>query len=293
MRIGLCLPYTQPDLDRERFLAWCRAVEEAGLASISCGERVIGAGVDMSAALAAAAAITERVEIIPSLYVLPMHSAVWAAKHAATLDVISGGRVTVVVGVGGRLQDYRLMEREMTRTHARMDEQVATMRRIWTGEPAIEGIPTVGPAPVTVGGPPLIAGVMGPKATRRAARWADGVYSWSGHGDRGEIGEQVERVRQAWEVEGRSEPPRLMAGCWYSLIADAPARLTDYVYKYMEFAGPEIAKFMADQQTLSNGDALKAALDGYEELGVDDCLLNPATADLAEIELLIEVLRDR
>jgi alkanesulfonate monooxygenase SsuD/methylene tetrahydromethanopterin reductase-like flavin-dependent oxidoreductase (luciferase family) len=293
MDIGLCLPYTQPDLDRDRLIRWCRHVEESGLASISCGERIIGPSVDMGAALAAAAAVTERVQIIPSLYVLPMHSAVWAAKNAATLDVISGGRVTVVVGVGGRPQDYRCMERPMEKTHIRMDSQVETMRRVWSGDPPFEdGVP-VGPQPVQEGGPAVIAGVMGPKATARAAQWADGVYSWSGHGDGEELREQLDRVKSAWEGAGRGQAPRHLAGFWYSLSNDAPQRLHNYVYKYMEFAGPEIATFMADQQTLSNAGAVRRALDAYEEIGVEECLLNPATADLREIDELLQVLATR
>jgi alkanesulfonate monooxygenase SsuD/methylene tetrahydromethanopterin reductase-like flavin-dependent oxidoreductase (luciferase family) len=293
MKIGLCLPYTQHDMDRSTLLTWCRRIEESGLASISCGERMIGSSIDMGTALAAAAAVTERVEIIPSLYVLPMHSAAWVAKHAATLDVISGGRVTVVVGVGGRPQDYRCMERDMTHTHARMDEQVQVMKRIWAGQPIFDEELLVGPTPVQVGGPPIIAGVMGPKATARAAQWADGVYSWSGHAARDELSDQLERVHQAWDTAGRTEAPRLLAGFWYSLADAAPQRLAEYVYKYMEFAGAELAGFMAEMQTRSNPDAVREALDTYEELGVEECLLNPATADFAEIDRLLEILAGR
>ena len=64
----------------------------------------------MRVLLGAAAAVTSRVRVVPSLYVLPMHSAVWAAKEIATLDVISAGRVTVTVGVGGREKDYRAVD---------------------------------------------------------------------------------------------------------------------------------------------------------------------------------------
>jgi N-acetylglutamate synthase/N-acetylornithine aminotransferase len=65
---------------------------------LSCGERITGYTLEMRNTLAFAAAVTERVRIVPSLYVLPMHSAVWAAKEIATLDLLSNGRVTVTVG---------------------------------------------------------------------------------------------------------------------------------------------------------------------------------------------------
>ena len=133
--------------------------------------------------LPAAAAVTRRVRIAPTLYVLPMHPAVHVAKHAATLDLISGGRTTITVGIGGRVHDYRCMEKEPVRRYARLDEQVAVLRRIWAGEPPFEGSEPVGPRAVQPGGPPILAGVTGPKGIARAAKWADGIYSWSGNGE--------------------------------------------------------------------------------------------------------------
>ena len=293
MKIGLCFPYTQPTMDRKTMLAWFRRVEEGPFSSLSCGERMVGTSVEMGSTLAAAAAVTDRIRIVPTLYVLPMHSAVWVAKHAATLDLISGGRVTVTVGVGGRPHDYRCMEREMVGTHARMDEQIERIRATWRGELPFEGTEAVGPAPVQPGGPPILAGVMGPKATRRAARWADGVYSWSGHGDREEMAGQLERVRAAWDEAGRDEAPRHVAGFWYSLADDAPRRLYDYVFKYLRVAGEPLATAMAKLQRRSSPDAVLEALDAYEELGVEECMLNSATADLQEIDGLLEVLERR
>lgn len=293
MKIGLCFPYTQPAMDRTTMFEWFRRVEQGPFSGISCGERMIGPSVEMGSTLAAAAARTERIRIVPTLYVLPMHSAVWVAKHAATLDLISGGRVTITVGVGGRPHDYRCMEREMVRTHARMDEQVAQIRAIWRGELPFEGTEAVGPLPVQPGGPPILAGVMGPKATRRAAKWADGVYSWSGNAARDDMAGQLARVREAWDAAGRSEPPQHMAGFWYSLAPDAAKQLHDYVYKYLRIAGEELATAMATQQTRSNADAVREALDTYEELGVEECMLNSATADLAEIDGLLEVIAKR
>ena len=102
MEVGICLPYMERDFGRDEILGWCRDVDAGPWSSLSCGERITGYTLEMRSMLSAAAAVTERVRLMPSLYVLPMHSAVWAAKEVATLDVISGGRVTLCVGVGGR-----------------------------------------------------------------------------------------------------------------------------------------------------------------------------------------------
>jgi alkanesulfonate monooxygenase SsuD/methylene tetrahydromethanopterin reductase-like flavin-dependent oxidoreductase (luciferase family) len=293
MKIGLCFPYTQEDLSREVMLEWFRRVDEGPFSAISCGERIVGPSVDMMALLAAAAAVTERVRIVPTLYVLPMHSAIKVAKHAATLDLISGGRTTITVGVGGRVHDYMCMEKEPTDRHAKMDAQVAEIRRIWAGEIPFEGAEPVGPHLVQPGGPPILAGVMGPKAIKRAAHWADGVYSWSGNGVAKEMEDQQRRVVAAWTDAGRSKAPERVAGFWYSLAPDADEKLKAYVYKYIRAIGEGPARAMAKSVDRSSHDAVRASLDAYEELGVEECWLNSATCEQAEIDGLLEVIEKR
>ncbi len=293
MDVGICLPYMERDLDRERILGWCRGVDEGPFASLSCGERITGYTLEMRTTLAAAAAVTERVRIVPSLYVLPMHSAVWAAKEIATLDVLSNGRVTVTVGVGGRPGDYEAVGASAARRHARMDEQVAEMRRIWRGEPLGEGLDEVGPRPVQPGGPPILAGVMGPKATRRAAAWADGVYLWSGNGVGSEIERAIQGVDGSWADAKRDAPPRRTAGFWYSLAPNAQERLSTYVYDYIKVLGENAARAMAKRMNRSSADAVLESLDAMEALGCDECFLVPATSDLAEVERAAEVVAKR
>ena len=293
MKIGLCFPYTQDVMSRDVMLEWFRRIDEGPFSAISCGERMVGSSVDMMALLAAAAAVTRRVRIVPTLYVLPMHPAIKVAKHAATLDLISGGRTTITVGVGGRAHDYLCMEKEPDRRHARMDEQVAQIRRIWAGEAPFEGAAPVGPKPVQAGGPPILAGVMGPKAIKRAAKWADGVYSWSGNGVAKEMKQQQERVVEAWDDAGRDTAPRRVAGFWYSLAPNADEKLKAYVRKYMEFLGDGPAKAISELVDRSSPDAVRASLDAFEALGVEECWLNSATAEPAEIDGLLEIIEKR
>jgi alkanesulfonate monooxygenase SsuD/methylene tetrahydromethanopterin reductase-like flavin-dependent oxidoreductase (luciferase family) len=293
MKIGLCIPYTQDDLSREIMLDWFRRIDEGPFSTISCGERIVGPSVDMMATIAAAAAVTERVRIVPTLYVLPMHSAIKVAKHAATLDLISNGRTTITVGVGGRVHDYMCMEKEPVHRHQKMDEQVAQIRRIWAGEIPYDGAEPVGPRLVQPGGPPILAGVMGPKAIARAARWADGVYSWSGNGVAKEMETQQRRVVAAWDAAGRSAPPERVAGFWYSLAPNADQKLKDYVYKYIKVMGEAPARAMANGADRSSQDAVRASLDAYEELGLEECWLSSATAESAEIDGLLEVIDKR
>lgn len=293
MKIGLCFPYTQESLDRELILEWFRRVDEGPFSTLSCGERVIGTSVEMLGLMGAAAAMTSRVRIVPTLYVLPMHPTIQVAKHAATIDLISGGRVSITVGVGGRVHDYMCMEKEWARRYARMDEQVARIRSIWAGEIPFEGAEPIGPKLVQPNGPPILAGVMGPKSTARAAKWADGVYSWSGNGVAEEMRVQQQRVLDEWDKAGRDTPPERVAGFWCCTTENADEKLKAYVYKYLKVIGDKPARAIAGMCDRSTPDAIRASLDAYEEAGVEECWLNTATADLGEIDGLLEIMEKR
>jgi alkanesulfonate monooxygenase SsuD/methylene tetrahydromethanopterin reductase-like flavin-dependent oxidoreductase (luciferase family) len=290
MRYGVCLPYMERDYGRDTILAWCRAIDAGPFYSLSCGERITGYTCEFRVLLSAAAAVTERVRIVPSLYVLPMHSAVWAAKEIATLDVLSEGRVTVTVGVGGREKDYRAVGASFARRHQRMDEQVAEMRRIWAGEPPFEGADPVGPDPVQKGGPPILIGAMGPKSMARGAQWAQGVYAFSMNGEAHEIRSMLAMADSAWEQAGRTDRPYRMAGFWCSLANDGESRLKSYVHDYLKIAGEDVARAVAAGMNRCTPDAVRRAIDGYRELGVDEIMFVPVTADLAEVERLVELL---
>lgn len=295
MKTGVCLPYMKPGLDRAALLGWARAIEAGPFDAISCGERVTGPTVSLGATMAAAAAVTSRVRIVPTLYVLPMHDAVAAAHEIATLDALAGpGRVEVCVGVGGREVDYRAVGASFAQRHARQDEQVARMRAIWRGEPPFAGADPVGLRPSRAGGPPIFAGVMGPKAFARAARWADGVYVWSGNGEKHEIARFLQMADEAWSAAKRTTAPRRIGGFWLSLArGDAQAKLSQYVFDYTCVFGEAAARAMAKVVTRATPDSVREALDNLEAAGCEECFLVPATAELAEVERAAEIVARR
>ena len=294
MKIGICLPYMKAGLTREDYLAWFRAVDQGPFHSVSCGERVHGPTYDMRVVLAAAAMATERVEITPTLYVLPMHSAVRVAKELATLDILSGGRVrNVAVGYGGREKDYEAVGAVFKGRYGRMDRQVAQIQAVWRGEEIVADGGAIGPSPTWEQGPRLLAGALGPKSIARCAQWADGLYAWSGNGDMAELQRSFTMADEAWLEAGRTEAPYRLGGFWYSLADNGQRKLYDYVYEYLAIAGPEIAKMMAETVHRSSPQAVTEALDNAEAAGCEEVFLVPATAELSEIERLSELLDQR
>lgn len=294
MNIGICLPYMKAGLTREDYLAWFKAVEAGPFHAVSCGERVHGPTYDMRVVLSAAAMATERVELTPTLYVLPMHSATRVAKELATLDILSGGRVQkVCVGYGGRDKDYAAMGATFKGRYGRMDKQVEEMRKVWRGEEMIAGGGVIGPEMADPNGPMLLAGAMGPKSIARCAQWADGLYAWSGNGEQNELENTFAMADNAWAAADRDTVPYRMGGFWYTLADDGQRKLYDYVYEYLAIAGPEIATMMAESVHRSSPDAVLQAIDNAEAAGCEELFMVPATAELTEIERLCELLERR
>jgi alkanesulfonate monooxygenase SsuD/methylene tetrahydromethanopterin reductase-like flavin-dependent oxidoreductase (luciferase family) len=285
----MTLPTMASGMDRGLVNDWCAALDEGPYRSLAVGERIAFDNLEMHTTLSYAAARTERIRIAPTLVILPMHPVALMAKKLATLDVLSGGRVDVVVGVGGRDQDYRCAERSFARRHQTLDDQVAEMRRLWAGGEPHEGAPSVGPPPVQSGGPPIYSSAMGPKATARAAQWADGNMGFTLGPNTDDHESTFSAIRRAWVEAGRTQLPRVSTSFWYSLDADAGPALRDYAYRYLEVFGHEGAEMMAGLTTAAGIDAVAEGLQRLEDAGCDEVYLVPTSTDpahLAEISSL-------
>jgi alkanesulfonate monooxygenase SsuD/methylene tetrahydromethanopterin reductase-like flavin-dependent oxidoreductase (luciferase family) len=282
MELSMTLPTMLPH-SREQTLAWCREVDAGPWYGFAVPERITYTSHDWTVDLAAVAALTERVRLYTTIVILPAHDEVAVAKQLASIDVLSDGRLTVGVGVGGREHDYRAIGGSFERRWQRMDEQVARMRRIWAGAPPFEGADPVGPRPVQ--DPlPVIAGVMGPKAIARAARWADGVDgAWTMDGNRDAMAAAFTQIRDAWSEAGRTESPHLSSSIWYALGDGAEARLREYTHSYMKILGEEVGQWASGEVTCFTADALRRAVDNARDAGADEFFLVPTTSDPDEL----------
>jgi alkanesulfonate monooxygenase SsuD/methylene tetrahydromethanopterin reductase-like flavin-dependent oxidoreductase (luciferase family) len=283
MDIAMTLPTMLPH-GRDEVLAWCRGIDEGPWSSLAVPERITYTSHSMTVQLAAAAALTERVRLWTTIMILPAHDAVQCAKDMSSVDVLSNGRLTVGVGVGGRDHDYRAIGASTAKRWQRMDEQVATMRRIWAGEPPFEGADPVGPPPVQPGGPPLIAGSMGPKSIARAARWADGVDgAWTLDGEQGPVQAAFDQIRQAWRDAGRTDAPHLSTSIWYGLGDGAEDRLRGYAFDYLKIFGDDAGTYGANAVACYTPEALRRAVDNIAAAGADELFLVPTSVDPDEL----------
>ncbi len=286
------LPVMVPGLDRDTILQWARRIDAGPYSSLAAGERITFPNPELMVTMAAAAAVTERVRLALTVIVLPMHNPVLIAKQVATLDVISGGRVTLGLGIGARAEDYRALGAPFDgKRLKRMEEQIALMRRVWAGENVVDGaLRRVEPLPVQPGGPELLAGALAPDSIRRAARWADGICGFSFGPSAEEVGFAYETARHAWREAGRSTPPRLVMSFWFALGPDARAQLDVYLERYLRFLGEDVAQALCPTVNTVSAAALREASHLLADLGTDELILVPTTADPAEVDRVADIL---
>ncbi|MGW0247142.1 LLM class flavin-dependent oxidoreductase [Nocardia goodfellowii] len=294
MKIGVALPQMAPGYGPGTTLDWARRIDAGPFSSVSVGERVTFSNPEMVATLGACAAVTERVRVLANLWVLPQHPMAMVAQQIGTLDQLADGRLEVAVGVGGREHDYRALGADFKGRHQQLDDKVAELRSLLAGKPPFEGADPVGPPCVRPGGPIILAGAMGPKAMRRAARWADGISGFSIPGDAEEIAEVNELAERCWAEAGRTTTPRKVSGCFTALgVTDAPAALRSFTARYLGFLGPRTAEAVAASARASSPEVLAEILDGAEQAGCDEFILVPAVTDLDFLQVATEVVAAR
>src|SRR3954470_12045710 len=129
--IGLPNTLTHPG---PLMIEWAKRAEERGFTSLSTIDRIVYPTYDTMTSLAVAAGATSRIGLLSGVLLAPLYPPVWLAKAAASLDAMSGGRLTLGVSVGGRADDFAAMGREMARRGRDMDAALDLMRRVWAGD---------------------------------------------------------------------------------------------------------------------------------------------------------------
>ncbi len=289
MQVGVALPQMAAGLDRDAVVQWCAGIDAGPFSSVSAGERITFHNLEGLGLCTAAAVLTERVQVLANVVVLPWHPVAMAAKQLATIDVLSGGRLEVAVGVGGRPSDYEALGASFAGRHRRLDEGVAELRRLWSGGPAADG-EVVGPPVVRSDGPLLLASAMGPKSLARAARWADGVSGFTLLADPTEAIAGFAAAEAAWEAAGRTERPRHVTGSFVALGADAPETLRTFAEAYLRVFSPDLAADLAARMPLHDASALVALLDALDAAGCDEFIVVPATASTDLLDELTDVV---
>lgn len=276
MRVGIGLPSAIPAREPDLVVKWAERAEAVGFSSLGVLDRVNYDAYEPLVSLAAAAAVTKRIRLVTMVVIGPLHNAVLLARQAASLDALSGGRLTLGLGLGARLDDYDHAEVDHRGRGHRLTEQLARIRDHWE-----DGL--VGPRPATEGGPDLLVGGSSGPSLLRLARLADGYVH--GGGPARSFAAAAARAKLAWEEMGRPGKPQLWAQAYFGLGDPAAGR--EYLLDYYDFTGP-FAERVADEN-LETPERIATFIRSYEEAGCEELVLLPTTADPDEVERLAAV----
>jgi alkanesulfonate monooxygenase SsuD/methylene tetrahydromethanopterin reductase-like flavin-dependent oxidoreductase (luciferase family) len=291
----MTMPVMEPDLDASTLKAWAQVIDGGPFSSLCWGERIAFDNPDSLTLLGALAAWTDRVRLVTTVIVPQLHDSVMLAKGLATGDMLSGGRLTVGLGVGGRDEDYRAVGADAaTQTMRGLAERVAVMKRIWVGEQVTESVVPVGPPPLQSGGPELLNGTMGPKTVRSAASWADGLAGTTLDLNVDKQNELFDVARQAWAEAGKRKP-HLATSFWFAIGDDAQearAQVHRHLLRYMNWIPVSVVDAMAPTTGWAgNDDELLDVLHKFSDIGTDEIHLIPTSSDLDQVRRVAEVAK--
>jgi alkanesulfonate monooxygenase SsuD/methylene tetrahydromethanopterin reductase-like flavin-dependent oxidoreductase (luciferase family) len=279
MEIGIGLPNTVPGVDRDSTLEFARRAEARGFSSLGTIDRLAYSNYESLIALAAAAAVTERIRLLTDILIAPYRAnAALLAKQAATIDALSGGRLTLGVGVGGREDDYAVSGVDFQTRGRRMDEMLDQMEEVWKGD-------LVGPRPPN-GRPEVLIGGGADAVYRRAARF-DG---WTlGGGTPEALTEGMEKTRAAWSEAGREGVPKFMALCYFALGDGAREAADADLKHYYAFLGDELAGMIAQSAAVGE-DMVRGYRDAFAEAGADEFIYFPTSTDPGQVDRLADAV---
>lgn len=233
MRIGVVFPQTEIGADAGAVRAYAEHVEGLRFAHLLAYDHVVGADPNIHVGwngpydlystfheplvtFGYLAAVTTSLELVTGIVILPQRQAVLVAKQAAEVDLLSGGRLRLGVGLGWNAVEYEALGEDFSNRGRRCEEQVDVMRKLWTEQTVTyhgkyHQVTGAGLAPLPIQRPiPVWFGASSPRACRRAGRLGDGWFPMVGPGP--QLDAALRQVREAATEAGRNPADIAMEG---------------------------------------------------------------------------------
>jgi len=277
MDIGIALPNAVPGATGGQLVEWAKRADERGFSSLGTIDRVVYDNYEPLIALAAAAAVTERIGLCTTVLLGPLHpNATELAKQALSVQALSGGRFTLGIGLGAREDDYEASGVELRGRGRRLDEMLERIKEVWEGDeigPSIEGSPQ------------LVVGGHADASYARLARFADG---WIASGTGPDVyAEGAAKAKAAWADAGREGDPHTRALAYFSLGEDAEEEAQLNLGGYYAWLGDEVAGMIVGAAAKDAG-TVQQYLSAYERAGCDELIFCPSSSDPAQVDLLAD-----
>lgn len=279
LNVGIGLPNAVPGIHASLLVDWAQKADAGTFSSVGVVDRIVYECHDPMTTLAAVAAATDRIGLVTMVVIGPLRTTAVLAKEAATIDAVSGGRLTLGLAVGARTEDYLALGVTSRGRGDRLTDQLLDLRLFWE-RPEVACMTS---------GSRLLVGGASDVSFLRMARYADGYVH--GGGPPRTFVRAADTARTAWSELGRSGSPQLWAQGYFALGDGATvARGRAYMRDYYAFTGP-FAERIAEGM-LSTPQAVAQFVRGYAEAGCDELVLFPAVAELDQIDLLALALAE-
>jgi len=277
MDVAIGLPNAVPGTTGAQLTEWARRAEARGFSSLGTIDRIAYPNYEPLTALAAAAAVTERIGLCTSVLLGPLRvNPVALAKQALSVHALSGGRLTLGIGLGGRDDDYELAGVETGNRGEELDAMLDRIKEVWAGDAM---------GPVVEAPPSLVVGGGVDASFARAARVGDG---WIAGGVPPEaFAEMVAKVKAAWSEAGREGGPRTMGLAYFSLGEQAEENANAYLKDYYAWLGEEVAGYIAGSAA-KDAETVAQYLAAYEAAGCDELIVFPSSSDPEQVDLLAD-----
>ena len=287
MRIGMGIPETGPQATRTSLDAWVGRAEALGYSSFSVSDHIVipstiessypysetgavsgwGESVEQFSYLAYLAAITSTARLVSSVTVIPLRGAMHIAKTVATIDVLSGGRMVLGIGVGWLEEEFEAVQAPAFAARGRVtDEYLEAFKLLWTeddprfaGEHVRFADIVFEPKPVQKPHPPIWVGGESTPAMRRAVRFGDAWHPINSNprhrlDTRSRMADGVARLRRLAEENDRD--PKSIGVALYTDWSREPAVADDGDRKLLSGSAQDIAEDIQALEDLGVGDLM-------------------------------------
>lgn len=277
MHIGIGLPNQVRNVAASVIPRWAVDAERAGFSTLATIGRYAYPGVMDTVALAAAAGATTKINLLSAVLLAPTWPAALLAKEIASIDGVSGGRLTLGVGVGSLEEEFVTPGLGLAGRGKRLDEDLETYRKLWRGE-GLNPVVPIGTRQV-----PVLVGGYSTKSMSRMVRWGDGYIG--GALPLSMTTPTFTEAKRAWREGGRTGKPKLVVLAYF-VLGDTELGLANVRHFYQQ-APDHIASSVV---ICTSPASVRELINQYTQLDVDQIVFIPGDDSLDEISRLADAI---
>ncbi len=282
------LPVEVRGVEGSVLIEWAKRIDSGPFNTVAVTDAIVDPAFESLTTLAAAASVTRRVRLMTVVIGSPPRNTALLAKQAATIDALSGGRLSLGLGVGELVEDFAASGVEMKGRGKRFEEQLTELKRIWSGGLVGESGKPLGPEPHQPGGPELLIGGWAERAIARVGRFGDG-YVGAALTEDLVTDREYQIALRSWKEHGRDGKPRFVQNVYFALGDEAKNDREAFLRHSYE-GSPEYDLEAIARVTPTTEQEIRDIAGRIEATGADELIFHSVNADIEQIARLEQAL---